>query len=76
MLEDLDPLLVSLAYQRLKLLTKLARLLKWAGPHHPDRSGENHKRALRRKILRKQLKDNALAIASHVMSLVHGDKPV
>jgi hypothetical protein len=63
-----------LAEDRFKMLRHLARLLKWTGPHHPRRSEENANRATRRKIVRKQLKDNSLSIASRVMELSEEEK--
>jgi hypothetical protein len=69
----IDTELVRLAKQRVRLMTELARLFKWAGPSHPNRSKENAKRAKHRRRVRKELRENALEITSRVMELV-GEK--
>lgn len=70
----MDTELMRLADNRVRIMTELARLLKYVGPNHPNRAKENKKRAVHRKRVKKELKENGLAICSRVMEMFTREK--
>lgn len=70
----MDPDLLRLAEERVKIMTERARLLKYAGPNHPHRAQENKKRVKHRKKMRARLKDNDMAICARVMEIYNQER--
>lgn len=71
-----DTELMRLANERVRKLTELARLLKYAGPNHPNRAKENKRRSVHRKRVKKELKDNGLAICARVMEMCATERTI
>lgn len=70
----MDRELKRLAGQRMKILTELARFIKYVGPNHPNRAAENKRRSVHRKRLKRELKQNGLDICAEVMTLYHTEE--
>lgn len=71
-----DTELMRLANDRVKIMTELARLLKYVGPNHPRRAKENKKRSVHRKRCKKKLKENGLAICARVMEMCSTERDI
>lgn len=71
-----DTELMRLSAERLKLLAELSRLLKYAGPNHPNRAKENIKRKIHRKRVKSEMKSNALAICARVMEICNREREI
>lgn len=72
----MDLELMRLSEDRMKILTELARLLKYAGPNHPHRAKENKRRSVHRKRVRKELKKNDGAICARVMEMCQREREI
>lgn len=72
----IDTELMRLSDNRVKIMTELARLLKYVGPNHPHRAKENKRRAVHRKRVRKALKDNGQAICARVMEMCQREREI